>query len=127
MPPNAAVDIKTELAFGLQFYFKLVKIVTPAVHFIWPESGAFVKPVTIQFICNWSFNCSPASYSSEGPLRMNMETWRASVRAIERTSLSDQRFSGRLDFSLKDRQQNRLIDQEAQLLFRFDNGQQNIW
>ena len=42
LPPNAAADIKTELAFDLQLYDKLVEIVTPAVHFIWPESGAFV-------------------------------------------------------------------------------------
>jgi hypothetical protein len=32
-----------------------------------------------------------------------------------------------LDFSLNYRQQNRFIDQDAQLMFRFDNGQQNIW
>ena len=127
LPLNAAADIKTELAFDLQLNDKLVEIVTPAVHFIWPESGAFLKPVAIQFIYNCGFNCSPSAYSREGLLHMNMETWRASARAMELTSLRDQRFSDRLDFSLDDRQQHRPIDQEAQLMFHFDNGQQNIW
>ena len=46
---------------------------------------------------------------------------------MQLTSLRDQRFSGQLDFSLNHRQQKRFIDQDAQLVFRFDNGQQNIW
>ena len=58
---------------------------------------------------------------------MDIETGQASLRAMQLTSLRDQRFSGRLDFSLNHRQQNRFIDQDAQLVFRFDNGQQNIW
>ena len=58
---------------------------------------------------------------------MNMEAWRASVRAMELTSFRDQRVSDRLDFSLNGRQQNRFIDQEAELMFHFDNGQLNIW
>ena len=58
---------------------------------------------------------------------MDMETGQASLRAMQLTSLRDQRFSGRLDFSLNHRQQNRFIDQDAQLVFRFNDGQQNIW
>ena len=46
---------------------------------------------------------------------------------MQLTSLRDQRFSGRLDFSLNHRQPNRFIDQDAQLVFRFNDGQQNIW
>ena len=86
-----------------------------------------MQPVAIQFIFNFGFNCSPAAFSGDGLLHMDMETGRASFRAIELTSLRNQRFSGRLDFSLNDRQQDRFVDQEAQLMFRFDNGQQNIW
>ena len=124
---TAAADIKTGLAFDLQLNDKLVEIITPAAHFILPESGAFVQPVAIQFIYDCGFDCSPVAYSGDGLLHMDMETARASVRAMELTSLRDQRFVGQLDFSLNDRQQNRFIDQEAQLMFRFDNGQQNIW
>ena len=127
LPPNAAVDIKTGLAFDLQLNDKLVEIITPAAHLILPESGAFVQPVAIQFIYNCGFDCSPAAYSSDGLLHMDMETGRASVRAMELTSLCDQRFVGQLNFSLNHRQQNRFIDQVAQLMFRFANGQQNIW
>ena len=58
---------------------------------------------------------------------MDIETGQASLRAMQLTSLRDQRFSGRLDFSLNHRQQNRFIDQDAQLVFHFDNGQRNIW
>ena len=58
---------------------------------------------------------------------MDIETGRASLRAKQLTSLGNQRFSGRLDFSLNHRQQNKFIDQDAQLVFRFDRGQQNIW
>jgi hypothetical protein len=58
---------------------------------------------------------------------MDIETGQVSLRAMQLTSLRDQQFSGRLDFSLNHRQQNRFIDQGAQLVFRFDNGQQNIW
>lgn len=127
LPANAAADIKTGLAFDLQLNDKLVEIITPAAHFIWPESGAFVQPVAIQFIYNCGFDCLPAAYSGDGLLHMDMETGQASLRAMELTSLRDQRFVGQLDFSLNDRQQNRFIDQDAQLMFRFDNGQQNIW
>jgi hypothetical protein len=127
LPANAAADIKIGPAFDLQLNDKLVEIITPAAHFIWPESGAFVQPVAIQFIYNCGFDCSPAAYPGDGLLHMDMETGRASVRAMELTSLRDQRFVGQLDFSLNHRQQNRFFDQEAQLMFRFDNGQQNIW
>ena len=58
---------------------------------------------------------------------MDIETGWASLRAMRLTSLVDRRFSGRLDFSLNHRQQNRFIDQDAQLVFRFNDGQQNIW
>ena len=58
---------------------------------------------------------------------MDIETGQASLRAMQLTSFRDQRFSRRLDFSLNRCQQNRFIDQDAQLVFRFDNGQQNIW
>jgi hypothetical protein len=58
---------------------------------------------------------------------MDIETGQASLRAMQLTSLRDQRFSGRLDFSLNHRQQNRFIDQDAQLVFRFNDSQQNIW
>ena len=58
---------------------------------------------------------------------MDIETGQASFRAMHLTSLRDQRFFGLLDFSLNHRQQIRFIDQDAQLVFRFDNGQQNIW
>ena len=46
---------------------------------------------------------------------------------MERTKLRDQGFSGRLEFSLNHCQHNRFVDQDAQLMFRFDNGQKNIW
>ena len=58
---------------------------------------------------------------------MDMETGQASLRGMVLTNLRDRRFSNFLDFSLNHRQQNRFIDQDAQLVFRFDNGQQNIW
>ena len=58
---------------------------------------------------------------------MDIETGKASLRAMQLTSLRDQRFFGLLDFSLNHRQQNKFIDQDAQLVFRFDRGQQNIW
>ena len=58
---------------------------------------------------------------------MDIETGQASLRAMQLTSLCDQRFSGWLDFSLNHRQQTRFIDQDAQLVFRFNDGQQNIW
>ena len=58
---------------------------------------------------------------------MDIETGRASLHAMQLISLRDQRFSSRLDFSLNHRQQNRFIDQDAQLVFRFNDGQQNIW
>ena len=57
---------------------------------------------------------------------MDIETGQALLRAMQLTSLRDQRVSGRLDFSLNHRQQNRFIDQDAQLVFRFDNGQHPI-
>ena len=126
-PSNAAADIKTRLALDLRLSDKLIKIVTPAAYFIWPESGVFVQPVTIQLIYNCGLNCSPSAYSGDGLLHMDIETGQASLRAMQRTSFRDQRFSCRLDFSLNRCQQNRFIDQDAQLVFRFDNGQQNIW
>jgi hypothetical protein len=126
-PSDAAADIKAKLAFDLRLSDKLIEIVTPAAYFIWPESGAFVQPVAIQFIYNCGLNCSPSAYSVDGLLHMDTKTGQASLRAMQLTSLRDQRFSGRLDFSLNHRQQNRFIDQDAQLVFRFDNGQQNIW
>ena len=126
-PSNAAADVKTKLAFDLRLSDKLIEIITPAAYFIWPESGAFVQPVAIQFIYNCGLNCSPSAYSGDGLLHMDIATGQASLRAMQLTSLRDQQFSGRLDFSLNHRQQNRFIDQDAQLVFRFDNGQQNIW
>ena len=126
-PSDAAADIKTKLAFDLRLSDKLIEIVTPAAYFIWPESGAFVQPVAIQFIYSCGLNCSPSAYSGDGLLHMDIETGQASLRAMQLTSLRDQQFSGRLDFSLNHRQQNRFIDQDAQLLFRFNDGQQNIW
>ena len=126
-PSDAAADIKVKLAFDLRLSDKLIEIVTPAAYFIWPESSAFVQPVAIQFIYNCGLNCSPSAYSVDGLLHMDTKTGQASLRAMQLTSLRDQRFSGRLDFSLNHRQQNRFIDQDAQLVFRFDNGQQNIW
>ena len=86
-----------------------------------------MQPVAIQFIYNCGLNCSPAAYSGDGLFHMDIETGQASLRAMQLTSLRDQRFSGRLDFSLNHRQQNRFIDQDAQLVFRFNDGQQNIW
>ena len=126
-PSVAAADIKTKLAFDLLLSDKLIEIVAPAAYFIWPESGAFVQPVAIQFIYNCGLNCSPSAYSGDELLHMNTETGQPSLRAIQLTSLCDQRFSGRLDFSLSHHQQKRLIDQDAQLVFRFNDGQQNIW
>ena len=126
-PSDAAADIKTKLAFDLRLSDKLIEIVTPAAYFIWPESGAFVQPVAIQFIYSCGLNCSPSAYSGDGLLHMDIETGQASLRAMQLTSLRDQQFSGRLDFSLNHRQQNRFIDQDAQLVFRFNDGQQNIW
>jgi hypothetical protein len=126
-PSDAAADIKTKLAFDLRSSDKLIEIVTPAAYFIWPESGAFVQPVAIQFIYNCGLNYSPSAYSGAGLLHVDIETGQASLRAMQLTSLRAHRFSGRLDFSLNHRQQNRFIDQDAQLVFRFDNGQQNIW
>lgn len=126
-PSDAAADIKTKLAFDLRLSNKLIEIVTPAAYFIWPESGAFVQPVAIQFIYSCGLNCSPSAYSGDGLLHMDIETGQASLRAMQLTSLRDQQFSGRLDFNLNHRQQNRFIDQDAQLVFRFNDGQQNIW
>ena len=126
-PSDAAADIKTKLAFDLRLSDKLIEIVTPAAYLIWPESGAFVQPVAIQFIYNCGLNCSPSAYSGDGLLHMDIETGQASLRAMQLTSLCDQRFSGQLDFSLDHRRQNRFIDQDAQLIFRFNDGQQNIW
>jgi hypothetical protein len=97
---DAAADIKTKLAFDLRLSDKLIEIVTSAAYFIWPESGAFVQPVAIQFTYNCGLNCSPSAYSGDGLLHMYIETGKASLRAMQLTSLRDQRFSGRLDFSL---------------------------
>ena len=99
-PSDAAADIKTKLAFDLRLSEKLIKIVIPATYFIWPESRAFVQPVAIQFIYNCGLNCSPSAYSGDGLLYMDIETSQVSLRAMQLTSLRDQRFSGRLDFSL---------------------------
>ena len=85
-----------------------------------------MQPVTIQFIANCCLNCSPSAYSGDGLLHLDIKTGQASLRAIQLTSLLDPRFSGRLEFSLNHRQRNRFIDQDAQLVFRFDNGQQTI-
>ena len=58
---------------------------------------------------------------------MDIETGRALVRVMGLNSLRDQRFSSRLDFSLNHRKQNRFTNEDAQLIFHFDNGQKNIW
>ena len=95
-----------------------------------PSDQSSIQPASqssSQSIYNCGLNCSPSVYSSDGLLHMDIETGQASLRAMQMTSLRDQRFSGRLDFSLNHRQQNRFIDQDAELVFRFDNGQQNIW
>lgn len=119
MPLEAAADITAELLFGLQLDDKLVEIVTPSAYFIWPESGAFVKPVTIRFVNNCGFYCLPAAYFGDGQLHMDMKIGRASVRAMELTNRRDQPFSSRSAFSLNDRQQNRFVDQEAQVIGGF--------
>ena len=124
---DAAADIKNKLAFYLRLSDKLVEIVTPAAYSIWPESGAFVQPVAMQFIYNCGLNCSPSAYFGDGLLHMDIKSGQASLRGMQLTSLRDQRFSGWLDFSLNHRQQNRFIVQDAKPVFCFDNGQQNIW
>lgn len=126
-PSDAAADIKTKLAFDLRLSNKLVEIVTPTEYFIWPESGACVPTVAIQFIYICGFNCSSATYSGDGLLLMGMENRHASVRGMELSSLRDQRFCNQLDFSLNNRRQNRFIDQDAQLMLPLNDGQQNIW
>jgi len=105
---------------------KRVEIISPITSFEWPESGAFIQPITIHLNRLCDQDCTSMTFSGRGLFHIDLTPEFASIRNMELTSPTHQSFTGNLNFNIDKSQQNIFFDEHAKLYFRLDDGKEMI-